>query len=583
MPAPLRRASLGLLVLLAAAPLVAAVSDDIKIDQVGYTPDESKLAMITAAADGPISVRRASDGGAVFRTNLSAAALDAASGDQVRVADFSPVTAPGDYYLDLPGVGQSYRFRIAPDVYRATWRTVMRGFYAQRCGIAVDMAPDYPAYHHDACHLDDAVFDPSSGRTGGKAATGGWHDAGDYGKYVINANISVGELLWAYERYPGAVAKVDLSLPESGKGLPDILNEARWELTWMATMQDDDGGVWEKLTSPTFGGFTLPEHDNAALPRLIIGGRSAAPFKDSGSTAGFAAVMAIAARVYKPFDPAYAAACLEKARRAYAWAQEHPCLPCANPPAVRTGNYCNTNPLSARLWAAAELLRSTDESAYRADFEAAKGLPPYVHGTQSWKETGNLAMWAYTQAPGADPGTVKRIESDTLVDAEGLLAVRAGNGYRNTLGLADYTWGSNGQAANMSLLLLVADRFSPKAAYVQAAADNIHYVLGRNCFNTSWVTQVGSKALLHPHHRPSGSPEYSALPPWPGLLSGGPNFHGGDPGTNAIPPSVPPMRHWLDRTQAYSSNEICINWQAPLVYVLAALVPPSGGMALKHL
>ena len=557
-------------------PVPAPVSTDVKADQIGYRTYETKLAMLTSMGAGPVIVRRASDGVAVFQVSAGPAAADAASGDSVRVVDFSGVTATGTYRLDVPGVGQSYPFRISPDVYSAAWRAVMRGFYGQRCGIAVDLAPDYPAYHHGACHLDDAVFDSSSGKAGKKASVGGWHDAGDYGKYIINANISVAELLSAYEHYAPAIGKIDLHLPESGNGTPDVLNEVKWELDWMHTMQDDDGGVWEKLTSPRFGGFTLPEKDDAQLPRLIIGGRSEAPFKDSGSTGGFAAVMAIAARVYKPFNRPYAAACLKASRKAYAWVKANPGVRCVNPPAVRTGDYCRTELTSDRLWAAAELLRTTGKAAYRVDFEVMKGEAPFVHGTQDWAEVGNLAMWAYAQAPGAALATANQIKMDTIADAEGLLAARDGNRYRNTMATADYRWGSNGTVANMSLLLLMANRFSPKAAYVQAAADNLHYLFGRNCFAVSWVTQLGSKPLLHPHHRPSGAPEYVALPPWPGLLSGGPNYFGGDPMVDAIPHTVPPMRHWLDQTQSYSSNEICINWQAPLAYVLAAFIPAPG-------
>jgi endoglucanase len=355
-----------------------------------------------------------------------------------------------------------------------------------------------------------------------------------------------------------------------------MLSEIRWELEWLLRMQDDDGGVWEKLTSARFGGFTLPEEDDAPGPRLIIGGRSSAPYKDSGSTGGFAAVLAAAARVYRPFDPAFAAGCLAASRRAWVWIQAHPGVGCSNPPGIRTGNYCNTSAKACRLWADAELLRATGEAAFGGDFEAAKGEAPYVRGVQDWHDVSNLAFWSYAQAPSALPDTAARVRQDTATVADRLVAAGAANGYRDSLAPADFRWGSNGQAANMALLLLVADQFAPDPARVQAALDDIHYLLGRNCFATCWVTCLGSRSVAHPHHRPSASKEYAALPPWPGLLSGGPNAGGGDPLTNAIPASVPPMRHWTDQTGAYSSNEIAINWQAPLVFAVAAFVPEGG-------
>jgi endoglucanase len=148
-----------------------------------------------------------------------------------------------------------------------------------------------------------------------------------------------------------------------------------------------------------------------------------------------------------------------------------------------------------------------------------------------------------------------------------LIARRKTSGYGNTLGLNDYHWGSNSDAANQSLLLLIAHRLAPGPDPVDAALGNLHYLLGRNCFAVSWVTHVGSNPFQHPHHRPSASDGIAA--PWPGLLSGGPNSRPGDPAAATVP-SQPPMRMWIDDQGAYSMNEIAINWNAPLVFLLAA-------------
>jgi endoglucanase len=174
-----------------------AGSPEIKVDQVGFLPGEAKLAMLTAAPGGAIEVRRASDQAVLLRVTAGPAIPDPASGDSIRAVDFSALSACARCVLAVPGVGVSAPFTVGPGVYRAPWRLLMRAFYAQRCGSAVDLAPDYPGYRHAACHLDDAVYDASAGRTGRRPASGGWHDAGDYGKYVVNADISVGELLMA--------------------------------------------------------------------------------------------------------------------------------------------------------------------------------------------------------------------------------------------------------------------------------------------------------------------------------------------------------------------------------------------------
>ena len=132
----------------------------------------------------------------------------------------------------------------------------------------------------------------------------------------------------------------------------------------------------------------------------------------------------------------------------------------------------------------------------------------------------------------------------------------------------DFGWGSNGDAMNQSLALLMAERFSGEARWRDAAASNLHYVLGRNCWGVSWVTGVGQRIFMKPHHRPSAADGVDA--PWPGLLSGGPNRNPGDPRAKQVKPA-PPMRMWVDATEAYSMNEVAINWNAPLVFVLAAL------------
>jgi endoglucanase len=178
----------------------------------------------------------------------------------------------------------------------------MRSFYGQRCGTAVDLGPEFPNFKHAACHLT-AAYHFTSGKRGPLAPAKGWHDAGDYGRYVVNSGISTGELLWTWELFGKRLKHVSLDIPESNNATPDILDEVRWNLEWMLTMQDHDGGVWHKQTSERFADFVMPENDT--LVSYVIG-TGQEPYKSSTATADFAAVMAIAARVYQPFDREYA-------------------------------------------------------------------------------------------------------------------------------------------------------------------------------------------------------------------------------------------------------------------------------------
>ena len=182
-----------------AAPTPPPATLDVKVDQVGYLPASPKVAFVVAGkATGGFLVRRLKDGKIAWRGPVGPAVPDTTSGDSVQALDFTRFTKAGAYYLDVPGAGASWPFRIAEDVYARAYYLAMRSFYGQRCGIAVDLGKEFPGYRHDACHLVGAYHE-TSGRSGAKASGKGWHDAGDYGRYVVNSGITTATLLWTYE------------------------------------------------------------------------------------------------------------------------------------------------------------------------------------------------------------------------------------------------------------------------------------------------------------------------------------------------------------------------------------------------
>jgi endoglucanase len=542
----------------------------IKVDQVGYPADGPKVALITVPAT-VFEVRRSSNNKVVFRGVLRPGEADPNSGDQVQTANFSRFSTPGSYYLAVPGVGRSWNFDLGANVYEHTYYMAMRGFYGQRCGTAVDMGSEFPGYAHPACHLH-GVFHTSSGATGERDNLGGWHDAGDYGRYVVTTGISAGTLMWTWEIYGRKIKNISLQIPESGNGTPDILNEARWGLEWMLKMQDTDGGVWHKQTSAGFPGFIAPEADTE--PSKVIG-TATAPYKSTCATADLAAVAAVAARVYQPYDAPFAARALEAARRAWAWTEKYPNVTFENPPGINTGSYADANCQDERLWAAAELWRTTGEAAYQDFFLAnyaafLPGLdsPP----TATWADVGQMGLWSYALSPrqGRDAKAVEAIRERTLAAASAIVERTRHNLYHVSLQTKDYVWGSNGVAAGHGMTLLMADmmrKYKSDKEFADAARDDLHYLLGRNAFSLSWVTRVGEHAVEHPHHRPSATRPETL--PWPGLLSGGPNKDREDQVLAALPKDLPPARVYADRWESYASNEICINWQASLVFLLA--------------
>lgn len=549
---------------------------DIKVDQAGYLPDASKLAMVVREGTATetrktFTIRRVRDGSVAFAGKLQGAVYDPDSAENVETADFTSLVENGRFYVEVPGTGRSWTFAIGPDVFTRVYYLAMRSFYGQRCGTSVDLGPDFPNYKHPPCHLDGG-YDSSSGKTGAHVSSHGWHDAGDYGRYIPNSGISTGTLLWTWELYSERVSRMGLHLPESGSGVPDLLSEIRWNLDWMLSMQDTDGGVWHKQTSTHFCGFIMPQNDT--LVSYVIG-TGKQPFKDSCATADFAAVMAIAARVYPKFDRTFSARCRIAAEHAWKWLEANPDVTFRNPPGITTGEYGDLGCGDERLWAAAELLRTTGEDDYSRYFlqhyrEYLDRIRPAR--PQSWSMVAPLALWTYVLGNGKNVDASNAIRSRSAETANEITQRARGDAYRIALTSKDYIWGSNGVAANYSMQLLIADRFQPNRQYVDSAMENLHYMLGRNTFSLSWVTQVGENAVRHPHHRPSAADGLDL--PWPGLLVGGPNAGRQDTVMKRlVSPDLPPAKMYVDETGAYSCNEVAINWNAPLVFLLAAMLP----------
>ncbi len=566
---PRLRLLAGCAALLLAGAGSAAEASGIKVNQVGFLPAAQKLAVVAGDAQARFSVVDAATGKQVFEGALADAATWEASGERVRVADFSALRAPGRYRIRVAGQSDSVPFSVGPDVYRELDAAAIRSYTLNRSGIALTPAVAGP-YARPLAHPDTQVLvHPSAASPKRPAGTviaspKGWYDAGDYNKYIVNAGISTYTLLAAYEHFPAWFDKLPLNLPESGNGLPDILNEALWNLEWMASMQDpDDGGVYHKLTNKAFDAFVMP--DKATSPRYVVQ-------KTTAATLDFAAVMAVASRVLAPYDkqqPGRSARYLAAAEAAYRWAEAHPKAYYEQPADIQTGGYGDNKVDDEFAWAAAELLIGTGMEAYRARALTAAGLA----GTEpGWADVGmlgtiSLARHAQGLQKGADAGPARR---QLLAAADQLAARWKASPYRVSMVSKELVWGSNAVILNQAMVLAAAYRIEARPDYLNAAQSALDYVLGRNGPGTSFVTGFGTRSPLHPHHRPSEADGIAA--PFPGMLVGGPNPGQQDrAGCRAPYPSALPALSWLDDMCSYASNEVAINWNAPLVYVAAAL------------
>ncbi|MBO0931421.1 glycoside hydrolase family 9 protein [Fibrella aquatilis] len=556
----------------------------IRLNQIGFYPDAAKVAIVVGEPGSnttaqPFQVLTTSGKKVVFSGTLSPARPNAFSGKLARTADFSALHNPGTFVINIPGLGQSYPFAIRAAVHRDMAVGALKGFYFQRASVAL---PESYAgrWHRPAGHPDNHIFiHPSAASATRPAGTTissprGWYDAGDYNKYIVNSGISMGTLLSLYEDYPDFCNSLITNIPESNNSLPDLLDESLWNLRWMLTMQDPtDGGVYHKLTNAKFDGMVMP--DKATKERYVVQ-------KSVTATLDFAAVMAQAARIFRQFPrelPGLADSCQTAAVRAWGWAKQNPNalyvqddMNKAFDPDVSTGTYGDRNASDEWIWAAGELYLTTRDDAY---YTAVNLFPDDKTPLPSWPQVRTLAYYSLARladqlTPRAQQDAVN-VKTRIIQEADKLKQHVDNQAFQTPMGktASDYIWGSSSVAANQGIALLQAYRLTNDKSYLAAALANLDYLLGRNAVGYSFVTGFGHKTPMHPHHRPSIADGVEA--PVPGLLSGGTNANAARQDNCSGYTTTVADEVYLDADCSYASNEIAINWNAPLVYFVAAI------------
>jgi len=383
----------------------------------------------------------------------------------------------------MPGLGHSHVFKIGNDIFSEASTATLKGFYYQRSSMALE--PKYAGrWHRSAGHPDTGVYvHPSAATAKRQAGTiisspYGWYDAGDYNKYIVNSGITMGTLLSAYENFPGYFKKLKANIPESDDDVPDLLNEAVYNLRWMLTMQDPfDGGVYHKCTNAVFDGMVMPGVTTA--PRYVVQ-------KSTAATLDFAAVMAQAARIFhqnsKKF-PWLADSCMVAAERAWQWAEKNPAILYEQnamnktyKPEVTTGAYGDRNVKDEWLWAASEMFVTTKEKKYFSI------LSQRMHDRAFLPSWGNVAMLGYyslvrleEKLPSFAKPTIVAMKDTVMKLADTFLAKAGQNAFATVMGqsASDYNWGGNSVAANQGILLLEAYRLTNDKKYLYGAISNI--------------------------------------------------------------------------------------------------------------
>jgi endoglucanase len=567
-----------------------AGTPSVRVNQLGYLPRSVKIGVAESGEKTPLDWQVLDAGGnVVSHGKTEVRGEDKDSGDEVHLADFSGLTTPGRGYHLLVDGDESYQFDIDPRIYRRLEKSSLNFFYQMRSGTPIEIpwAGAWP-WTHGPGHLSDANVACVNDCGYTLNVLGGWYDAGDHGKYVVNGGIAAWTLLNLYERahYLGNVSLLSdgsLDIPENENGVPDVLDEARWEVEFLLRMQvpqghDKSGMVHHKIHDSTW--TTLGRVPPETWKERYLHAPSTA------ATLNLAAVAAQASRIFRDFDPAFAERCRLAAIRAWNAAQKFPALYAPQYDNIGGGPYDDGDVSDEFYWAASELFITLESpelleflrsSPHHGTFPSSTGHEHVKHYTSmTWQATAGLGSISLAIVPGAlpDASEVGALRQRIVEAADGYLQVISAQGYRVPIRVGDnghYPWGSNSLVANNAVVLALAYDFTHEEKYLRGAVAGADYLLGRNPLAFSYVSGFGENALQNPHHRFWAHQKKSSFPhPPPGALAGGPNSRLQDPTSNRLG-GCPPQRCYVDHVDAWSVNEVAINWNAPLAWLAAFL------------
>jgi endoglucanase len=600
------------------------VRSEILVNQVGYIPGMKKTAVLLSDSDKPVSFGVYRNNGSssegskdqyerVYDGQSTVFGFDPDSGDNVHILDFSAVDEAGEYVISTDGGAQSRVFKIGiSSDYSSMLYDSLNYFYQNRSAIDIQSqyitSGDAASLARRAGHTSDNASVLSvwgySGTSGSVDVTGGWYDAGDHGKYVVNGGISVWILQNMYENalttgMESVFGDGTMLIPENSNSYPDLLDEARWEMEWMLKMQISgsayDGMVYHKATDEKWTGLAVAPADDPQ-PRVLYPPTTTA-------TLNLAACAAQSARLWSGIDDSFAKECLDAAKRAYDAAKSHPDMYAPMEDTPGGGAYGDDNADDEFYWAACELYITTGDDKYLSD---AKSSPYYLHvltdlsggesvntfGSFDWGHTATLGTLSLVLTQDLLPARDLETAVDVLDKAASVFTdMESRQGYglpyaASTLSSTDssngYLWGSNSFVMDNAMVLAYAYLKTGKEEYLNGAISAMDYILGRNANDYCYVTGYGSHSAMYPHHRFWANLIDDSFPMAPaGVLVGGPNSGMQDPWVRGMgwkKGTIPPAKCYLDHIEAYSANECAINWNAPLAWMTAFIAGNTEGI-----
>lgn len=521
--------------------------------------------------------------------------LDDASGDYVNIIDFSDFETEGEFYFLIDSV-LSEPFAVGNNIYRHLSKDSMNYFYKSRVGIEIESRlAGGEAWARPAGHVTDEMVTGFKGIDAQETewfgtdytldVSKGWYDAGDFGKYVVNSGIANWTITNIHDVLPSYFVDGAMKIPEADNNVPDVLDEARWNMEFILGMQVPEGYPQAGMAHHKVHNVhwaTIPavpptNFDNDINHTNSDSGRYLMP-PSSAATLNLAATAAQSARVWKEYDSEFANECLIAAERAWIAALDNEQFFYGNIPGDGGGNYDDSNILDEFFWAAAELYVTTGKPEY---YEFITSSPLYGETVELNPEGESAIAWPSVATLGRmtlalvdnnlSDDEVAHFTAQIIEMADFYYEFTMQEGYR--VPLPKYVWGSNSSALNNALIMAYAHIFTGEEKYLDGVIYTMDYILGRNALNFSFVSGYGEISMSHPHHAFwADQPDYNFPPVPKGVICGGPNEAPVD--NAAMMPKVIEQaisKRYTDNFNSYSTNEVAINWNSPLVWVVAYL------------
>lgn len=504
----------------------------ILINNLGYYPKDIKIGKLIGIKEIVHFEVYNEKGICVFKDTNTLPRFDKNTEEYVSEIDFSSINEIGKFHIKIKNINSSF-FTINTNVFDKLEDSLTYMFYLQQCGKEV-IDSKYKIFSHEECHSKKAVI---YGTEKYIDVTGGYHDAGDFGRYIT----------------PGAKMVMELLLSYEISGKEEVLNVARYELDFFKKMIRSDGAVYHKVTGYNFSNMIMPDKDTNSLVISPV---------STTATADFAAVMAFASTIIKDKSEEY----LELAKLAYNFLMKNENIPFYNPKEITTGQYEDDKSRDEIYLAKISLYNATNDLYYLDGISEYFPLSIDEVLGLGWEEMSLFGTYLFLRNKTNSSNPIYSQIRNKLKQNLDILVQRSNIDPFN-ITLDNYPWGSNAYLMNNANALFFGYLIFSEEKYLKLSSKHINYILGTNSLDMTFVTGFGNNSPKYPHHRPSAAKKQAM----PGMLVGGPADGLFDLKIKEIKSNSPKAKRYIDDEESYSTNEICIYWNSPFLLALTLL------------